>query len=60
MTKGRFRLVRDDDCHWFVIPADRVDDWDNWVTSEDWDPPTYATPIDGPHLLTFERFEVHT
>lgn len=57
MTKGRFCLVRDDDCHWYVIPEPRRAEWDEWDGEE---VPTYATPIDGPHRLTFENFEVHT
>lgn len=57
MTKGRFCLVRDDDCRWFVIPEDRQSDWNEWVESGDWDtPPAFSTPIDNPHTLTFENF----
>lgn len=25
-----FVLVQDEDCHWFVIPAARADEWDGW------------------------------
>jgi hypothetical protein len=35
----RFRLSRDDDGHWYVVPAELVQVFDNWVeaTSNDLD-----------------------
>lgn len=55
----RFCLVRDNDAHWYVIPADRQEDWDAWLgLGEDdqaaWDAPDFARPVGGaPSLVTF-------
>lgn len=59
----RYCIVRDDDCHWYVIPADMMEEWDAWCSldSDDensWDPPTWADAIGGsPSTLTFENPE---
>lgn len=29
----RGRFVQDDDCHWYLIPASRYDDFRRWVES---------------------------
>ncbi len=55
----RFSLVQDRDCHWFVIPVARQQEWDAWCDlSEDderaWDAPDFAKPTGGSYsLLTF-------
>lgn len=33
MAKARMKLVRDDSAHWYVIPADRLDDFEQWVAA---------------------------
>lgn len=54
----RFFLAQDDDCHWYLVPVDKREEWSEWreIPSDDersWDVPDFATAIDGPHLLTF-------
>lgn len=57
-------LVQDNDCHWYVIPVDRFDDWGEWceIDSEDeraWTPPEYATEVGGaPSLVHFSSWEI--
>lgn len=55
----RYRLVRDGDCHWYVIPADKMEEWDAWCYDENsWDPPEWADALGGsPSMLTFENPE---
>lgn len=62
----RYRLARDDDSHWYYIPADKVDEWNQYVESssrywrernydaETYALPEWARPIGGsPTSLTF-------
>ncbi len=60
----RYRLVTDADSHWYVIPANKLTDWNEWSeiteTNPDdergWDAPAYASPIGGsPTLVSFEN-----
>lgn len=27
----KYRFIQDEDCHWYLIPADKVDDFNRWV-----------------------------
>ena len=47
-------LVSDDDDHWYIIPATKVDDWNEWKGVE---APKYARAIDGPHSVMFESYQ---
>jgi hypothetical protein len=52
----RYRMVQDDDCHWYLIPANRSFEFDTWRESDDYQAgiePDWAHRIDGPHRLTF-------
>lgn len=52
-------LIQDDDCHWYVIPSDKVDDWDVWLESLDWNIPDYAVPVDGSQVrVTFDAYTI--
>lgn len=58
---GEFCLVRDDDCHWYVIPVEMKDDFDRWKKTqahcEDWDGHDFnENRIDGPHRLVFKTW----
>lgn len=57
----RYCLASDDDGHWYVIPAEKRDEWENWVQmpeSTDYEAPSYAIPVDGhPTWITFERWK---
>lgn len=53
----RFRFVRDDDCHNYIIPADKAQEWDDliygpeenlWANWPDW-----AERIDGVNSYSF-------
>ncbi len=58
MTEARFCFVQDDDCHWYIIPSDKRDEWREWenIDSNDprsWDPPEFAVRIDSPFSYSF-------
>ncbi len=61
MDNTRFCLVTDNDCHWFIIPADKRDEWNEWcdIDSDDeraWDAPDFARDLGGsPSSVTFEN-----
>jgi len=53
MSKERFRLVQDDDCHWYVIPANRLEEWNEFLMDAG-DVPDFADPVGGaPFLVSF-------
>lgn len=64
MTEKRYRLEQDNDCHWYVIPAARQQEWDDWlaIPSDDeraWEPPDFASALGGSYsLLTFTDPEI--
>lgn len=31
----RYMFIRDDDCHWYIIPIEKKKAFDNWVQSSD-------------------------
>ena len=47
----RFRVVTDDDGHWYLIPAERRDEFDEWLNSE--------AAMDGEELPWAERLNMH-
>jgi hypothetical protein len=57
-------LVQDSDCHWYVIPNNKNDDWCEWceIDSDDeraWTPPEYAEEIGGcPSLVKFKEYRI--
>jgi len=32
---ARFRVVQDESCHWYIIPENKKDEWDEWAVSDD-------------------------
>jgi len=43
-----YALVRDDSCHWYIVPADKAQEADELLHSPDTDEePEYAIRIDG-------------
>lgn len=51
---GRHFLDQDDDGHWYLIPCERVHEWDNWRESEDSDSSFDDCRIAGaPRWVTF-------
>ena len=57
-----FRLVSDNDSHWFIIPVDKSKAWTAWreigerdpEDAEGWDVPEWARHVDGPHAFVFD------
>jgi hypothetical protein len=56
-NRKKYILCQDDDCHWYLIPADKKEEWNEWldVVQEGDSLPKYAQAVDGPHRLTFEN-----
>lgn len=61
MDNTRYRLVQDNDCHWYLIPADKGEEWDEWCDIPDddersWDAPDFAQGLNGsPSAVTFDN-----
>lgn len=61
----RYCLVPDESGHWYVIPADRADDYDALLYPEgefDWDAwedalGDWIKEVDGPQSITFENYK---
>jgi hypothetical protein len=58
-----FCLTLDDDGHWYVIPDDKRDAFNEWVESEDVEcgltPPDWAVPVGGsPTRVRFRGFSI--
>ena len=57
-------LIQDDDCHWYVIPADREKDFSKWCDSisndaDTWDTPKYAKEVGGSYtLVKFKQYRI--
>lgn len=54
----RFVLTTDGDSHWYVVPLDKLSDWEAWIESLDAEngeaPPKWARPTCGhPSRVTF-------
>lgn len=55
----RFILSQDNDCHWYVVPVSKQDEWEAWleIPEDDeraWNVPDFAQPVGGsPRLVTF-------
>ena len=65
----KYVLTQDDDCHWYVIPADKQDEWCQYVqTINDFDydsdedypiQPEWVKEVGGsPSLVEFETYEI--
>jgi hypothetical protein len=55
----RYVLAQDGSAHWYIVPLDRLDDFNKWASLDEekeaaWTPPQYARPIGGsPQLVSF-------
>lgn len=58
----RYLLVQDDDCHWYIIPADKRDAFFAWLEGQDASDgyaPDWANRFGGgPESVTFEKPEI--
>lgn len=55
------KLVQDESCHWYIIPAAKDKEWEDFrnIPEDDersWDVPEFAKRIDGPHRLLFKEW----
>lgn len=55
----RWMLNNDDDGHWYLVPVEQKDAFDEWVYGDDTaEQPAGVTPLAGhPNNVTFERPE---
>lgn len=58
--KKLYMLGQDNSCHWYILPADKKDEWEEWLSIDEddersWDVPEFAQFIDGWHKLYFEN-----
>lgn len=59
MTAERYMMAQDNDCHWYVIPVARQQEWYDWcdIPTDDersWEPPEFAQRTYGSYsLVTF-------
>jgi hypothetical protein len=53
-----FRLIQDESSHWYVIPADRAKDFEDWCFGDWTNPlPEYAKRVNGSYsLVEFSEF----
>lgn len=55
----RYTLVQDNDCHWYLIPADKQEEFYAWLETESWEEPDWANHFGGgPLSVTFENPEI--
>lgn len=56
----RFYLTQDNDCHWYVVPELKRQEWEAWLEIDDddeaaWEAPEWALRTYGsPSVVTFE------
>lgn len=53
----RYCFVQDDSSHWYIIPADKRDDFEEWAYEEGGNVPEWAYEVGGwISLITFENW----
>lgn len=57
---GLHRLIQDNDCHWYVIEADKENLFYKWEEAMEkckpWKKKWEPTPVNGPHSVLFENW----
>lgn len=55
-------LDQDNDGHWYIIPLNKINEWNNWFNSEDYDNgivPDYVEEVGGcPSNVIFKNYKV--
>ena len=56
-----YKLVQDDSCHWYLIPAENKKEWEEFCALDpddeaSWDVPKWASQIDGPHSILIHEY----
>lgn len=60
----KFFLDQDDDGHWYVVPVNKMPEWDDWLNLDpddpkSWSMPTFVNYVGGsPSLVTFTNPEI--
>lgn len=60
-----FYLSRDDDGHWYIVPADKEGEWEDWLSlnpddEASWEAPEWAFPIGGAiSLVKFSNYRLY-
>ena len=63
-SEQKYILIQDDDSHWYVIPADKEQEWHEWcdIDPDDersWTPPDFAESVGGStSLVKFTGYEI--
>lgn len=58
--RQKWCLMRDDDCHWYLVPLENKYEFEKWSESGNERVPQYAREIDGYHRLEFENPSILT
>lgn len=54
-----YTLVQDDDCHWYVIPYEKLSEWAIWAAGDCPVLPDWATSVGGgPSLVLFKEYRI--
>lgn len=54
----RHYLTRDNDAHWYVVPVERSEEWEDWLALDSgdqrsWEAPKWAKRVDSPSVVSF-------
>ncbi len=60
MSNMEYILTQDDDCHWYVIPDDKQEAFNDWLNDENnWETPDYAESVGGSYtLVKFKEYRI--
>lgn len=59
-----FYLTQDNDCHWYVVPAEKETEWSEFLELDpndeaSWDVPEWAEQVGGsPTLVKFKSYHI--
>lgn len=63
-NRQKYFLSQDNSCHWYVIPDDKRQEWEDWCNLDEddeasWNVPEFAIEVGGsPFRVTFENPEI--
>lgn len=49
----KYFLAKDDDCHWYLVEADKRGQWNSWLEAGYEDVPSFARELQG-HVSNIE------
>lgn len=58
---SRHYLTRSNDAHWYVVPAERGEEWEEWLALDtddqrSWEAPVRARCVDSPSTVSFAEW----